>query len=116
MTYVQWPESVNTRFYAYSKTPEDNYISTEYQSGRKAVILKNTRFVNSIKCSLTVSKTKQKPELSCFWNWFTLSLGGLAGVFVCAPLGEGYYRFASTPSVTESQMTARLDFEIEEVY
>lgn len=116
MTYVQWPESVNKKFYAYSKAPEDNYISTEYQSGRKTVILKNTRFVNKIKCSVTVSKTKSANELSYFWNWFTLSLGGLSGVFVCAELGEGYFRFSSTPSVTEAQKTARLDLEIEEVY
>lgn len=114
MNVVKWPEQVNKKFYALSKVPEDNFISTEFASGRKTVILKNTRFVNHIKCSVTVGK--KNGEYEQFWNWFTVSLGGCAGAFTCSALGNGYYRFSSTPKTTETQTTARLDFEIEELY
>lgn len=114
MTVVNWPTSVNKKFYAFTKTPADNFISSEFASGRKTVILKNTRFVNNIKCSLTVSK--KSGEYEAFWNWFTLTLGGLSGVFSCSALGSSYYRFSATPNATETQTTAKLDFEIEEIY
>lgn len=114
MTVTEWSSSVNTKFYAYSKVPKDNFNSSEFASGRTVYTLKNTRFVNSIKCSLALDK--KSGEYEAFWNWYTVTLGGPTGVFTCSALGTSYYRFTSTPSATETQTKAKLDLEIEEVY
>ena len=82
MTYVEWPYTVNTKFFKGIAKPEENTTTTEYASGRKISILKNTRFVFDFKCSLGVTNT----ERTTFWNWFTDTLGGCAGNFHCAAL------------------------------
>lgn len=117
MTYVEWPYTVNTKFFKATTKPEDNVITTEYTSGRKICILANTRFVFDFKCSLGVTAT----ERNAFWAWFTDTLGGCAGVFHCAalkrtPTSTEYFRFKTTPDESEGQKNRVLSLEIEEVY
>lgn len=117
MTYVEWPYNVNTKFFKATTKPEDNVITTEYTSGRKICILANTRFVFDFKCSLGVTAT----ERNAFWNWFTDTLGGCAGVFHCAalkrtPTSTEYFRFKTIPDESEGQKNRVLSLEIEEVY
>lgn len=122
MTLTTWPSGINTDFFNFSQAPEDNYIIQEYASGRKSVILKNTRFRKKITCSLSL-KVKNN-EYSSFWTWFTDVLGGLAGAFTCSALDSAtglnsgtYYRFTETPSNSNTTLTFRtLSLSLEEVY
>ena len=59
MTYVEWPYTVNTKFFKGTGKPEENTTTTEYASGRKVSILKNTRFVFEFKCSLGVTNVER---------------------------------------------------------
>ena len=79
MIYVEWPQTVNKKFYSVSRSPKPNVKLTEFESGRTTGILQNTRFVFNVNCSLTL---KCKNELPAFWKWYTESLGG------CAELSE----------------------------
>lgn len=112
MIIVDWPESVNTRFYAGTKQPKDNAETTEYASGRVAVHLANTRF--NFTHNLTLLLTQA--ELKAFWSWFTITLGGLSGAFRCSAIGTGLYRFTETPSEGQGQRFRSLTLTIEEVY
>lgn len=117
MTYVEWPYTVNKKFFKGTGKPEENTTTTEYASGRKVSILKNTRFVFEFKCSLGVTNV----ERNAFWNWFTDILGGCAGNFHCAalkrtPTSTEYFRFKTTPDESEGQKNRVLSLEIEEVY
>lgn len=114
MTYTQWNKSVNTNFFNYSESYDENAISSEYASGRKTVMLKNTRFTKTIKCSLSVNVKNE--EYKNFWTWYKDSLGGLSGAFVCSKLGSGYFRFKSVPSSSSGLLYRTLELEIEEVY
>ena len=117
MTYVEWPYTVNTKFFKGTNKPEENTQTTEYVSGRRVVILRNTRFVFDFKCSLGVTAT----ERNAFWAWFTDTLGGCAGVFHCAALkrtnnSTEYFRFKEIPDESEGQKNRVFSFELEEVY
>jgi hypothetical protein len=117
MTYVQWPFDVNTKFFSAVAKPEDNTITTEYTSGRKVTILKNTRFTFDIECSLGVTSS----ERESFWKWFTDTLGGCAGIFSCPALqrtstSTEYFRFKEVPEESEGQKNRVLSLSVEEVY
>lgn len=112
MTVVDWPENVNTRFYAGTKQPKDNAETTEYASGRVAVHLANTRFNFVYKLTLLLTKT----ELETFWQWYTGTLGGLSGAFRCNVIGTGFYRLTETPTEGQGQRFKTLNLSIEEVY
>lgn len=114
MTYTAWPTAVNTNFYALTESYNDNTSSTEYASGRKAVSLRNTRFVKTTECSLSLNV--KSGEYSAFWTWYKDTLGGLSGAFTCTKIGSGYYRFKSTPSAGKGQLFRTLEIKIEEVY
>ena len=114
MKYTQWSSSVNTRFFNYSESYDENANSSEYASGRKTVILKNTRFTKTIKCSISLNV--KNGEYNAFWAWYKDSLGGLAGAFTCAKLGGGYFRFKTVPSASSGLLYRSVELEIEEVY
>ena len=114
MTFVEWSKDVNTKFYNYSEEYVNHSTSTEYESGRKAVILKNTRFIKKKKCSLSLDVING--EYENFWTWYKDTLGGLAGVFTCKALGTGYYRFSSVPNASEGLIYRTIELELEEVY
>lgn len=120
MIYCEWPEIVNTRFFDFAESFDDNATSTEYASGRKAVILKNTRFPRKIACSLTLDV--KSGEYKAFWSWFRYVLGGVAGVFSSKVFNEKndnvnhYYRFSKTPTNSTGQLLRTLKIELEEVY
>ena len=114
MTYAAWCSSVNTKFFALTNSYDENTISSEYASGRKTVILKNTRFSKTIKCSLSLNV--KSGEYNAFWTWFTDVLGGLAGTFTCPALGSKFYRFKSVPSESAGLLARKIEMEIEEVY
>lgn len=112
MTVVDWPEGVNTRFFSGTKDAKDNAEVTEYASGRTVAHLSNTRFNFKYNLSLMVNKA----ELSAFWDWFTLTLGGLSGAFRCEAIGGQLYRFSESPSEGQGQRFKTLTLVIEEVY
>lgn len=114
MTYTAWCSSVNTKFFALTNSYDENTISSEYASGRKTVILKNTRFPKTIKCSLSLNV--KSGEYNAFWTWYTDVLGGLAGTFTCTALGSKFYRFKSVPSESAGLLARKIEMEIEEVY
>ncbi len=114
MTYAAWCSSVNTRFFALTNSYDENTTASEYASGRKVVILKNTRFPKTIKCSLSLNI--KSGEYDAFWTWYTDVLGGLSGAFSCPALGTRFYRFKSVPSESEGLMNRTIELEIEEIY
>lgn len=118
MTYVEWPQTVNTRFFDRKNTPKPNSKKTEYISGRDTEILANTRFVFSIKCSVDLHL---KNEYNDFWNWYTDELGGTAGVFKCPALkrtanSTEYFKFTNQPDESEGLVYKKILLELEEVY
>lgn len=115
MTIVQWPDGVNNRFYAKKDTPDDNAITTEYASGRKAVVLRNTRW--PVKFTASLSLDTRNAEYDNFWTWYKDVLGGLAGVFKCDVLGEGRtWRFAKTPEDGGGIPFREVSLEVEEAW
>ena len=42
MTYVEWPYTVNTKFFKGTNKPEENTQTTEYVSGRRVTILRKS--------------------------------------------------------------------------
>ncbi len=114
MTYAAWCDSVNTRFFNVSNSRDENTVSSDYASGRKAVFLKNTRFQKTTKCSLSLGM--KNGEYDAFWAWYTDVLGGTAGVFTCPALGSGFYRFKSAPSESAGLLQRKIEMEIEEAY
>lgn len=113
MTITQWSESVNSKFFAFNERPKGNTRQTDYLSGRVTAYQVNTRNVMTFSCSLQLTKE----ELANFWEWFNDELGGLSGVFSCAALGQGYYRFAEIPDPQDTNQLYRvLSMNIEEVY
>lgn len=115
MTVVPWPDEVNTQFYAYSSKPKDNVKSSDMMSGRVVAFQLNTRALFQVTCSLRLSiKTG---ELARFWNWYNDELGGTAGAFTCAALGDKHYRFTDIPDPADTEQLYReLSLSIEEVY
>lgn len=113
MTITAWPESVNSKFFAFNDKPKENSQITEYLSGRVTGYNHNTRAVMSFSCSLQLTHT----ELADFWNWYNDELGALAGVFTCPALGVRHYRFAEIPDPQDTNQQFRvLSMQIEEVY
>lgn len=114
MIKVSWSNKVNQKFYGVEESLQDNSTSSEYTSGRKAVFLKNSRFVKEYTCKLSLNV--KSGEYKEFLNWFTDTLGGLSNAFTCSALGSGYYRFKSTPTFSVGQLFKEASLEIEEVY
>ena len=111
MTIYKWPSYINNNFYAYSHKRADNVTVTEFLSGRKAAFKNNTRNIDTLECSILLTKNEDK----LFWEWFD-DIGGLAGVFECSALGNSVYRFTETPSPSASQEYVTLSLSLEEVY
>lgn len=64
---VNWPEGVPNKFYGMQRTPENNTLTTEFESGKKRYILKNS----SPKITFSVMlDLKSKTEELLFWNWY----------------------------------------------
>lgn len=115
MRVVDWCEDVNTRFYNLKETPDDNAITTEYSSGRRAVMLRNTRWPRKFTCSLSLDV--ESGEVDAFWKWYKDVLGGLAGLFKCNALGEGQtWRFTQTPSDGGGLPLREFALEVEEAW
>lgn len=114
MTYTAWSSSVNTKFFALTNSYSENTNTSEFASGRKAVFLKNTRFIKTTKCSLSLNM--KNGEYNAFWTWYTDVLGGTAGVFTCPALGSGFFRFKSAPSESTGLLQRKIEMEIEEIY
>lgn len=114
MTYTAWSASVNTKFFALTNSYSENTNTSEFASGRKAVFLKNTRFQQTTKCSLSLNM--KNGEYNAFWTWYTDVLGGTAGVFTCPALGSGFFRFKSAPSESAGLLQRKIEMEIEEIY
>lgn len=113
MTVTEWSAEVNTRFFAFSERPKGNTKETEYASGRVTAYNTNTRAVMTFSCSLQLTKA----ELSAFWKWYNDELGGRAGAFTCAALGDRHYRFSDIPEPQDTNQLYRvLSMDIEEVY
>lgn len=111
MTIHTWPTGVNTKFFSYSKQPNDNSIVSEFISGRVTGYKRNTRSQFHYNCKLILTKDEEQ----IFWEWFNDF--SLVGAFECAALGSGYYRFVSVPSPDDTdQQFTKLNFEIEQVY
>lgn len=114
MTLVNWPSTVNTKFYAFNEQPKDNTVITENLSGRIVGKQVNTRNIMTYACSLHLER---KTELVAFWEWYNDTLGGLSGAFLCSALGDKQYRFTSVPSPQDTNQKYReLSLNIEEVY
>lgn len=119
MIYVSWPLSVNDRFANEKETLDDNAITTEYASGRKAVMLKNTKWPRKVTCSLWLDTRKNEPQY--FWAWYKDVLGGLSGAFVTKALNQKddtsdhYYRFTETPSDGGGAPLREFTLSLEEV-
>lgn len=113
MTYTVFPTNVNKNFYEYSEEYEDNSVIQEYASGRKTAYLKNTRFTKKIKCKLSLKKGEEE---NYFNQWYTNTLGGVSGIFVCGELGNALYRFSSPVSFENKNSFKIVTMEIEEVY
>lgn len=112
MILIQWPSRVNSKFYEFTKKPVDNVTKIEFLSGRSVGFQTNTRKAFAINCALRVDKG----ELASFWDFYS-NLGGTAGAFTCAALGDKYYRFAEIPSVENiSSDYRKLSLNIEDVY
>lgn len=110
---AEWSGKVNQKFYNYSESFKDNSVSQEYNSGRKVVFLKNTKFLKNIKVSLSVDV--RNGEFDAFNAWFTDELGGLSGTFTCQALGAATYRFTKNPQFSSGQRFRTAELEIEEV-
>lgn len=114
MTVTSWPVTVNTNFYNSKAQPLNNVTQTSFLSGRTIGWQNNTRNVMSITCSLSI---KVGTESQAFWDWYNDDLGGTAGIFTCAALGNGYYRFSEIPSPENTSRDFRvLNLAIEEAY
>lgn len=114
MTTTNWPANVNSDFFAYTKTPKDDTVETEFMGGRKVVFSRNTRRLHEISASISLDLPSGEHER--FWNWFD-AMGGKAGIFQCPSLGSSYYRFMDIPSEDGTSMKSRtLTLSIEEVY
>lgn len=114
MTYTAWSSSVNTKFFALTNSYNENTNTSEFASGRKVTFLKNSRFIKTIKCSLSLGI--KNGEYDAFWTWFKDVLGGPAGVFTCPALGSGFFRFKSAPSESAGLLQRKIEMEIEEIY
>lgn len=113
MTYVNFPTNVNKKFYEKEEELLDNSSTIEYSSGRKTTFLKNSRFLQKTSVKLSL----QNPtEYNSFLTWYKDILGGLSGVFVCAELGNSYYRFSENPTFENKQKYTIVSMKIEEVY
>lgn len=112
MTVCEFPNNVNHNFYNYKEEYLDNAITLEYISGRKSSVKRNSIFAKKITVSLSL---KVGSELNNFNNWYTVVLGGTAGVFRCSQIGEKNYRFTNPPKMSEGQIYRTCEFEIEEV-
>ena len=114
MTITAWPQGVNTDFFEAKAKPSDNVVTTAFLSGRTIGWQKNTRNIMTLSCSI---KLRVGTELAAFWNWYNNDLGGTAGLFTCAALGQGYYRFTDIPDPSDSTRDWRhLNLNIEEAY
>ena len=107
MTYTAWSASVNTKFFALTNSYSENTSTSEFASGRKVTFLKNTRFIKTIKCSLSLGMKNGE---------YNDVLGGTAGVFTCPALGRGFFRFKSAPSESAGLLQRKIEMEIEEIY
>lgn len=111
---TEWSANVNKRFFGLNEKPKENTRVTEFMSGRTVGEQINTRAVMQYSCSLLLAVPD---ELNNFWAWFNDELGALAGVFTCDAIGDGQYRFVSTPEPQDtSRVWRELSLEIEEVY
>jgi hypothetical protein len=114
MTLVDWPVVVNTDFFNVSDAFQDNSITIEYESGRKSVHNKNTRFIKEYKMNLSLNV--KSGEYDSFQRWYSEVLGGLSGTFMCPKIGNGIYRFKSIPSFSQGLLYRTASLEIEEIY
>lgn len=65
---VEWPEGVNKKFYGMQRSPEDNTLVTQFESGRKRYTLRNS--VPKITFSVMLD-IKTKTEERNFWAWYS---------------------------------------------
>lgn len=115
MTIEPWSNSVNKKFFSFSKKPKENATVTEFLSGRTVAYKNNERDLFTYSCNIDLDK--ESGELEAFWTWFNSSLGGLAGVFSCDAIGSAYYRFTSVPEPQDTdQIRTTLNLNFEEVY
>lgn len=115
MTLVNWPSNVNKKFFAFNEQAKDNSVLTENLSGRVVGSQVNTRNIMTYSCSIMLERPT---ELNAFWTWFTDTLGGLSGAFLCDALGQDkQFRFTDIPSPADTNQKYRvLNLAIEEVY
>lgn len=112
MTITTWPETVNTRFFAYNKQLKENVVVSEFVSGRVSGYKKNSRPQFTYNCSLMMTKEEEAD----FWAWFE-AMGTTLGAFSCSALGVGYFRFVSVPTPQDTDQThTTLEMEIEDLY
>lgn len=90
------------KLYGVNMGYEDNAILTEFDSGRKIAIAKNTK--NKRKYALSYAATQEQKQI--FFNWYENELGGNAGKFTAPSLrGDGTtqtYMFEGTPTAPEN--------------
>ena len=112
MTITNWSSEVNTKFYSYSKKPQDNTVVSSFISGRVTGFKRNTRQIMTFSCKLRVTKAEE----DIFWIWVD-QMGACLGAWQCSDLGAGYFRFVSVPSPDDTdQKYTVLNMEIEQVY
>lgn len=96
---VEWSSSVSTAFYGMQRSPEDNTLVTEFESGKKRYILKNSTPKLTFSVMLDIST---KAEERAFWTWYTeVLMSRTQTVYLDDFLGSGdtkEYRMIEEPS------------------
>ena len=114
MIIKNWPDGVNTKFYAGKRTAKENVEFTENISGRVVGHKINSKALMKISVSIKMTKLEQ----NIFWAWFNDGICQTSGFFYCPALGDDpnqLYRFTSIPeSEDTNQKVNEFNLDIEE--
>lgn len=101
---VQW-DTINlptNKLYGVQMGYEDNAITTEFDSGRRIAVQRNSK--NKRRYSVSYAATQA--QKATFFNWYENTLGGNAGTFTAPSLrGDGTtqaYMLEGTPTAPEN--------------
>lgn len=120
MKIIEWPDTVNQKFYNEQNSVKDNIIKVTNLSGRTVQFSANEKFLRTRTLKIDLQNTSKKSEYKAFWEWYTTNLYAVNVVHISSLDTENesfYWQFSSIPKEDAGGQSIRtLTIDLEQVY
>lgn len=120
MKIIEWPASVNQKFYSGQSSVKDNIIKVTNLSGRTVQFCANEKFLKTKTLKIDLKNTSSNSEYKAFWEWYTTNLYAVNAVHISSLDEENesyYWQFSAIPQEDSGgQNIKTLTINLEQVY